>query len=92
MAKAKGSLIPMRGSVEDWGPGKHQRNLESKEAYARKMREQATEGPPNFAKLLSAGVEPSETRASTKRRTTKRKATKRPAARKRKKKTGRGRR
>ena len=60
MAKAKSSLIPMRGSVEDWGPGKQQRNLEAKESFARKMREQAAKGPPDFDVLLALGESPSE--------------------------------
>lgn len=60
MGKAKGSLIPIRGSVEDWGPGRFQRNLEHKDAYAQKMREQVEEGPPNFEKLLAAGVTPAK--------------------------------
>lgn len=64
MGRPKGSLVPIRGSVEDWGPGKHQRNLERKDAYARKMREQATKGPPDFEKLLAEGVlRPEEKRA-----------------------------
>ena len=60
MARAKGSLIPMRGSVEDWGPGKHQRNLERKDAYAQRMWKQVVEGPPDFEKLLATGAAPPE--------------------------------
>lgn len=71
MAKSKGSLIPMRGSVEDWGPGKHQRNLEAKEHYARKMQEQVSQGPPDFGTLLSLGLEPTE-RGAKKRTQTRR--------------------
>ncbi len=60
MAKAKGSLVPIRGSVEDWGPGKHQRNLERKETYAKRMQEQVAMGPPDFDRLLSMGASPME--------------------------------
>jgi len=99
MTKAKGSLIPMRGSVEDWGPGKQQRNLEAKEAFARKMREQAEQGPPDFDALLTLGESPSEepkrTQAPTARRKgakkTTRKATKRAASREKRKKVSKGR-
>jgi hypothetical protein len=96
MAKAKGSLIPMRGSIEDWGPGKQQRNLEAKEAYARKMREQATKGPPDFDTLLSLGTSPSEEPRKKRARAVKKKATRRQTkkatSRKKKKKATRGRR
>ena len=95
MGKAKGSLVPMRGSVEDWGPGRHQRNLERKDAYARKMQEQVSKGPPDFGKLLSTGVSPPDKSDRSKKRTgrSKKKAT-RAAARKKttKKKASKGRR
>jgi hypothetical protein len=68
MAKAKGSLVPIRGSVEDWGPGKHQRNLERKETYAKRMQEQVAKGPPDFDSLLSLGVSPSESAEVPKKR------------------------
>ena len=71
MARAKGSLVPMRGSVEDWGPGRYQRNLERKDSYARKMLEQLAEGPPDFEKLLSAGVPRPERNEHPKKKTTK---------------------
>ena len=84
MGKAKGSLVPMRGSVEDWGPGRHQRNLERKDAYARKMQEQMAKGPPDFEKLLSPGEPLPEKREPPKKKVTKaRKKTVRKAARKR---------
>lgn len=89
MAKAKGSLIPMRGSVEDWGPGKQQRNLEAKEAYARKMREQAAKGPPDFDALLTLGAAPTEERGRTRSRASRKKATKKTAKRRAKKTTTR---
>lgn len=100
MAKAKGSLIPMRGSIEDWGPGKQQRNLEAKEAYARKMREQATKGPPDFDALLTLGTSPSDKPRKKRARAAKKKAakkatqrrTKKATSRKKKKKAVRGRR
>lgn len=56
MARSKRSLIPLRGSSEDWGPGRQQRNLERKEEYARKMAEQVSQGPPDFEKMLAQGV------------------------------------
>lgn len=100
MAKAKGSLIPMRGSVEDWGPGKQQRNLEAKESFARKMREQAAKGPPDFDVLLTLGESPSEepTRKQAARvrrkaaKKTTRKATKKASSRKKARKASKGRR
>lgn len=100
MAKAKGSLIPMRGSVEDWGPGKQQRNLEAKEAFALKMREQAAKGPPDFDALLTLGESPSEeptrkqAKTARRKRVTKatRKATRKSASRKKGKKVSKGRR
>ncbi len=76
MVKSKGSLIPIRGLVEDWGPGKYQRNLERKEAYARKMAEQVAKGPPDFGRLLAAGVTPVAKPLS---KTTRQKASKRTA-------------
>jgi hypothetical protein len=84
----------MRGSVEDWGPGRHQRNLERKDAYARRMQEQVAKGPPNFAKLLSTGMPLPDKSERPKKRTTKsKKETKRTAARKKtKKKATKGRR
>ena len=100
MAKPKGSLIPMRGTIEDWGPGKQQRNLEAKEAYARKMREQALRGSPDFDKLLTLGAAPPEETAKRRARAAKKKAAKKSArkparkaaARKRKTKASKGRR
>lgn len=87
MRKTKSSLIPMRGSVEDWGPGKYQRNLERKEAYARRMREQASRGQPDFDKLLTLGAPPPEKRAAAKKApSTKKKSTKK--AKKTSKKSG----
>lgn len=86
MAKAKKSLVPIRGSVEDWGPGKFQRNLERKDSYARKMREQIAEGPPDFEKLLSLGTAPLEKGASAKKKVAVSKKTKKTAAKKSKKK------
>ena len=77
MAKAKGSLVPIRGSVEDWGPGKHQRNLERKETYAKRMQEQVAQGPPDFDRLLSMGTSPTKSAESPKRK-------KAPGARKKK--------
>ena len=77
MVKAKNSLVPIRGSVEDWGPGKFQRNLERKDSYARKMRDQVAKGPPDFEKLLSLGAAPPEKRASTKNKAAVNKKTKR---------------
>ena len=68
MAKAKGSLVPIRGSVEDWGPGKHQRNLERKETYAKRMQEQVATGPPDFDRLLSLGASPMESVESPKKK------------------------
>ena len=71
MGKAKGSLVPMRGSVEDWGPGRHQRNLERKDTYARRMQEQVAKGPPDFDKLLSTGVTPPDKSERSKKKATK---------------------
>ncbi len=56
MAKSKRSLVPLRGSTEDWGPGRQQRNLERKEDYSRKMAEQVSQGPPDFERMLSQGA------------------------------------
>jgi hypothetical protein len=56
--RSKRSLIPLRGSTEDWGPGKYQRNLEGKAEYSRRMQKRVEEGPPDFEKLLSTGVAP----------------------------------
>lgn len=89
MAKGKGSLIPMRGSIEDWGPGRQQRNLEAKEAYARKMREQATKGPPDFDTLLRLGTAPSEESGRGRPRAGKKKAAKKTTRRSAKKTTSR---
>ena len=92
MTKAKGSLVPIRGSVEDWGPGKYQRNLERKDNYARKMREQVAKGPPDFEKLLSAGAaQPDKKAPSKKKAVVKKKASKSAAkkSKKKKKKTSR---
>jgi hypothetical protein len=94
MGKAKRSLVPMRGSVEDWGPGRHQRNLEKKDAYARRMQEQIAKGPPDFEKLLSIGAPMPDKSERPKRKATKtrKKTTKKVARKKTKKKPGRGRR
>ena len=86
MVKAKNSLVPIRGSVEDWGPGKFQRNLERKDSYARKMRDQVAKGPPDFEKLLSLGATPPEKGAPTKSKVAVNKKTKKTAAKKSKKK------
>jgi hypothetical protein len=80
MAKSKRSLIPLRGSSEDWGPGRQQRNLERKEDYARKMAEQVNQGPPDFEKLLAQGVGGPPPRAAAKKK-------KKPVAAKKKKMT-----
>lgn len=89
MAKAKGSLVPIRGSVEDWGPGKYQRNLERKDNYARKMREQVAKGAPDFEKLLAAGAAPKEKKASSKKKAVKKKTSKSGAKKSKKKKSSR---
>lgn len=81
MAKSKRSLIPLRGSSEDWGPGKYQRNLERKEAYSEKMLEQVAQGPPDFEKLLGVGAAPSPKKPAKKK--TAPKTGKRPAKKKR---------
>jgi hypothetical protein len=86
MVKAKNSLVPIRGSVEDWGPGKFQRNLEHKDSYARKMREQVAKGPPDFERLLSLGAAPPEKGASTKNKVAVNKKSNKTAAKKSKKK------
>ena len=86
MAKAKGSLVPIRGSVEDWGPGKSQRNLERKDNYARKMREQVAKGPPDFERLLTTGAGPPEKVAPAKNKAAVKKKTSKAAAKKSKKK------
>ncbi len=86
MAKAKNSLVPIRGSVEDWGPGKFQRNLERKDNYARKMREQVAKGPPDFEKLLTAGAARPEKKAPTRKKAVVKKKTTKSAAKKSKKK------
>jgi hypothetical protein len=98
MGKAKGSLVPIRGSVEDWGPGRHQRNLERKDVYARRMQEQVAKGPPDFDKLLSAGVTPEKKERVKKERTkkkskaAKKKKARKSSAKKPKKRTTKGRR
>jgi hypothetical protein len=94
MGKAKGSLVPMRGSVENWGPGRHQRNLERKDAYARKMQEQTAKGPPDFEKLLSTGEPLPEKRELPKKKATsaRKKTAGKPASKRSKKKATRGRR
>jgi hypothetical protein len=92
MGKAKGSLVPMRGSIEDWGPGRHQRNLERKDAYARKMQEQIAKGPPDFEKLLSTGAPPPSKADLAKKRRAKVSKKKSASRKKSKKKTTKGRR
>lgn len=96
MAKAKGSLVPIRGSVEDWGPGKHQRNLERKETYAKRMQEQVAMGPPDFDRLLSMGTSPMESVQSPKKKRAtaapKKKAARKSAKKAKKTKTTRSRR
>jgi hypothetical protein len=89
MAKAKGSLVPIRGSVEDWGPGKHQRNLERKETYAKRMQDQISKGPPDFDHLLSMGASPMESAELPKKKRAAA-ARKKKTARKTAKKTRKG--
>ena len=86
MVKAKNSLVPIRGSVEDWGPGKFHRNLERKDSYARKMREQVAKGPPDFERLLSLGAVPPEKGAPNKKKAAANNETGKTAAKKTKKK------
>ena len=96
MAKAKGSLVPIRGSVEDWGPGKHQRNLERKETYAKRMQEQIAKGPPEFDSLLSLGASPTERAEAAKKKRAaaarKKKTTRKTAPKAKKTKVARSRR
>ena len=92
MAKGKSSLVPIRGSVEDWGPGKQQRNLDAKEVYARRMQEQVIRGSPDFARLLSLGVTPSEESGRRRAKPRKKTAAGKPARKKSKKKAVKGRR
>jgi len=71
MTRSKRSLVPLRGSTEDWGPGKYQRNLERKEAYSQKMLEQIRQGPPDFEKLVTQGAVPAPPKAPAKKKATK---------------------